>query len=129
MRAILAILVSALVLALSAGCSNTRASDPNLVGRDGWLKTDIDPGKLIHVQSGVKAIWIMPSDSGTQEYLVQVKPAGTEAPIYPNSQLLSGKGKHYLYKEYRYYSIPEGRTFQNVYDWYMDWFAFGKTQK
>ncbi|MBI3098703.1 MAG: hypothetical protein HYY93_10760 [Planctomycetes bacterium] len=127
MRPLLTSLVLSLTLLLSSGCSPTRASDPTLVGRDGWVKTDIVPGKTIHVQSGLKAIWITPSDEGAQEYLVQVKPAGTEAPVYPNAPFL--RGKHYLYKEYRYYALPEGKTFQNVYDWYMDWFAFGKAQK
>lgn len=117
----LVVLASALALA-AAGCGPSGAGDPTLVGREGWVRAELKPYEEIHAdRSWNEAIYVL--NQTAQEYMVIVKPAGRATPIFPGSQLL--RSTSYGFKEHRWYSIPPGKTFNDVYDWYLAWFNFG----
>ena len=113
----------AIVLGLGlCGCGVSGAGDPKRVGREGWVMTELKPFEMIHAdRSWNEAIYV--SNQTAQEFLVMVKPSGRATPIFPNSQLL--RSKDWVYKEERWYSIPAGKTFNDVYEWYLGWFNFG----
>ncbi|MBI3267695.1 MAG: hypothetical protein HYZ53_01635 [Planctomycetes bacterium] len=124
-RRTLSALALALGLGLSlvlSGCGPSGAGDPKRVGREGWVMAELKPFEMIHAdRSWNEATYVV--NQTAQEFLVIVKPSGRATPIFPNSQLL--RSKDWVYKEERWYSIPAGKSFNDVYEWYLSWFNFG----
>ncbi|MBI5369093.1 MAG: hypothetical protein HZA54_18805 [Planctomycetes bacterium] len=117
-RLLLALFLSSALL----GCGPSGAGDPSKVGREGWVRSELKPYEMIHADRGWnEATYVL--NQTAQEFLVIVKPSGRATPIFPGAQLL--RSKDWVYKEERWYSIPPGKTFNDVYDWYLAWFNFG----
>lgn len=110
------------------GCTTTAPPGPATMGREGWVKTKIDPGQAITVERGSDTVVIRKGDTPA-EYCIVVKPAFLHSPsrismpLFPGAALL--RTTTYGYKEHRFYLIPAGKTFTDVYNWYMSWFEFG----
>jgi hypothetical protein len=115
------------VALIHAGCTTTASSASTTAGRDGWVRTKNEPGKALTVERGSDTVVIREGDTST-EYCIVAKPAflhspsGIVMPLFPGSALL--RSTSYGYKEHRFYTIPAGKTFANVYNWYLSWFEF-----
>ena len=123
----LAPVVFVALLALPA-CT-TVSQDPANVGQEGWVRKEYIPGRhLVVVRSGDEVI-VKFEQPG--QYILGVSPATFHDPTavlfpkYPEST--EQYRKNYFTGENRFYSVPPGRSNQDVLDWYLKWFRFGGT--
>ncbi len=113
------------MVALLAGCKTQ--ADPEAVGEGSWIRDTYRPYEVLNAEHGVEAFWLEKVDEST--YKVTLKPAAlTNIPQpYPGSKLLDSTNM--LVSEERVYSIPEGRTFVDVWEHYNEWFHFGNASR
>lgn len=114
-------------LLLSLAACTTVSQDPSNVGTEGWLRKEYIPGQhLVVVRSGDEVI--VKFDQ-TGEYVLGVSPAlmttpdGVAFPKFPEAIEL--RRKSWGTGQNRFYSIPPGRSNQDVLDWYLKYFNFG----
>jgi hypothetical protein len=115
-------LVLMMAIAYLAGCSSVRNYSPSQIGRDGWALESGHSSIGLHLERGSDDIWIKPHLPNA--FVVKLTPGGVWIPTYPGSERTSTSSR--VLWGYAYYSIPEGKTFEDVYTWYFNWYAFGK---
>ncbi|MEK7866505.1 MAG: hypothetical protein AAB434_07450 [Planctomycetota bacterium] len=113
------------LLSLVAGCKTQ--ADPDAVGEGSWIRDTCRPYEVLNAEHGVQAFWLEKVNETT--YKVTLKPSAlTNIPSpYPGSKLLDSTNM--VVSEERIYSIPEGRTFVDVWEHYTEWFHFGQPSK
>lgn len=119
MRSVAAALLLCLVV---TGCKT--GGDPETVGEGKWIRDEYVPFEAMNAERGLEVFWLSKVNETT--YRVVLKPGGLERipPPYPGSKLIDSE--NLLISEERIYSIPEGRSFLDVWDHYEEWFHFGR---
>ena len=118
MRALL--LLSLAVPLLATGCYRPKPEDPGRAGRDGWLLYLEKPGAYLTAVRGHESFTVHARNPNT--FLVQVQPRDLAFPLPPGVQYQDGT--YQVIQHEFVYTIPPGRTFQDVYEWYRAWFRF-----
>ena len=120
-----------LVALFALPACTTVSQDPANVGQEGWVRKGyIARTQLVVVRGGDEVIVKFDSDK-PGEYVLGVSPATFHNPAsvvfpkYPESVEL--RRTNYLTGENRFYTVPPGRSNQDVLDWYLKWFRFGGT--
>lgn len=115
------ILVVVLAFVLS-GCAAISTNRTGKVGRNGWMVKEILPNRLIRVERPGSEVEIGPYEGST--YFVRSHRPGGEVnlPPFPGAESIDLQNRPLWVN--RIYSIPRSADFEDVYDYYMDWFDF-----
>lgn len=116
------VLLSLVLPLVAIGCKTQ--ADPETLGEGGWIRDTYRPCEVLNAEHGVQAFWLEKVDEA--KYKITLKPGGlTNVPApFPGSKLIDSTNM--LISEERLYSIPEGRTFLDVWEYYVEWFHFGR---
>ncbi|MBI5369094.1 MAG: hypothetical protein HZA54_18810 [Planctomycetes bacterium] len=120
-----AAVLAARLAALPLACYRPAPDDPGRLGRDGWLLYLEKPGEYLTAVRNKDSFQVRARNAGTFEVIVT--PRTLAFPLPPGAQRLEGEDRHAIFAQELVYTLPPGRTFQDVYDWYRAWFAFGRT--
>ncbi len=91
------------------------------VGDDAeWIKLKINPYAGIKVKhKNEKILFEVKAHQLANMYVISSYPKGAEFPVYPGSTLKTDNPYRRGWHQY-VYTIPDGVTFETVYEWYMD---------
>ena len=110
-----------LVLLCLAGCHYPKPEDRQRVGRDGWLLYLEKPGEYLTAIREKQSFSVRARN--TNSFSIAVTPRDLEFPVPPGAQYQ--EGSYQVIEQELVYTMPPGRTFQDVYEWYRAWFGFG----
>lgn len=122
-KSVVMVLAAALML---TGCVPIKRMSTKQIGRDGWELAGVKENIEINVVRGAgESVWIKLIPNDPHHFVVKVTPPDRtmEVPPWVKLERTEACGMAHIY-ECRFYAIPEGKAFHDVYDWQMKWFEF-----
>ncbi|MBI3267694.1 MAG: hypothetical protein HYZ53_01630 [Planctomycetes bacterium] len=115
-----ALLCAPLVL----GCYRPKPEDPGRTGRDGWLLYLEKPGEYLTAVRDHASLTVRAKNTDT--FLIVAEPRDLAFPVPPGATYQ--EGTYQVIQQEFVYTLPPGRTFEDVYEWYRAWYGFGRRE-
>jgi hypothetical protein len=112
-----------ILLTAISGCAMFKSAVADEFGTDGWRKSDEIPGRAIEAVRGADRVWIGTLPDYPGHFLIKIHPISLKfaPPSWATyNKALSHESGFY---DLRFYSL-EGRSAEDVYQYYIDWFDF-----
>lgn len=112
--------------AFASGCSATKAMFKNASateqGTDGWRKAGVSLGEIEAVRGTERVV--IAGGGKPDTYVVKIDPKSLAFATPPWGDKLLGTERTGLNGEIRTHEIPRSRSWNDVREWYLEWFAF-----
>jgi hypothetical protein len=112
--------------ALLPACSATKAMFKNAAateqGTEGWRKAGVSLGEIEAVR-GTERVVIAGGEK-PDTYVVKIDPKSLSFPTPPWGDKLLSTDRMGLNGEARVYAVPKRKSWDDVREWYLEWFEF-----
>ena len=131
-KAVLFLMLCAMIL-VGIGCAVYKSAVAGPEGAGGWQIYDRVPKTLLNfVRKGSDSAFVQPAKYSTDVLWIRITnftdrgdfPAPPFCKFEREEKGLIGG----LLYRHSYYKIPEGKKFDDVYDWYINWWQGGKVK-